>query len=144
MADAKDFCTACHAERIDKPWGYEVIFTPPKLERTGKLIFVRGGCKLSLQYHDEKEETFCLVSGEAVIWIENSRGEIERKPMEHHGGYTITPGQKHRIEAITDAMIFEVSCPETGTTVRVSDDYERPHETDLDRQRPNRGWQQEP
>jgi len=125
MESRETFRTDGYQERIDKPWGYEVIFTPATLARTGKLIMVRAGCKLSLQYHDQKEETFCLIQGEAMLWIENAQGVIERKSMTHHSGYTITPGQKHRIEAVTDAMIFEVSCPECGTTVRVDDDYQR-------------------
>ncbi|OHE79257.1 MAG: hypothetical protein A2107_04175 [Verrucomicrobia bacterium GWF2_62_7] len=143
MDKREQFRTDGYQERIDKPWGYEVIFTPSSLARTGKLIFVRGGCKLSLQYHDKKEETFCLVQGEAMLWIENDKGVIERKSMTHHSGYTIAVGQKHRIEAVTDALIFEVSCPEIGTTVRVDDEYQREHETDNIRQQPNRGWQQD-
>lgn len=134
------FSTASFQERIEKPWGYEIIYTPASLDRTGKIIVVRAGAKLSLQYHDRKEETFCLIAGEAILWLENEHGEIVTQPMTPYGGYTISPNQKHRIEAVTDATIIEVSSPETGNTIRVSDEYQREHETELHRQQKNRGW----
>ena len=60
--------------------------------------------------------------------------------MELQKGYTITPPQKHRIEAIEDSSIFEVSSPESGTTFRLEDDSARPDETEDVRSKKNRGW----
>jgi len=130
---ANQFLEEPFSQKVAKPWGYEIIFTPSNLARTGKILFLRAGRRFSLQYHEEKEESLCLFSGKAVIWLENSQGEIEKKPMEKRKGYLILPGQKHRVEAEEDCYIFEVSSPEKGTTHRVEDDYRRRDETERDR-----------
>jgi len=128
------------SEKVEKPWGYEIIFTPKDLARTGKLLFVKAGKRLSLQYHDQKEETLCLFSGKALIWLEDSSGQIQKIPMELHKGYTVKPPQKHRIEAMEDSYVVEVSLPEIGTTFRLEDDYARKDETEELRKEENRGW----
>ncbi len=135
-----EFSTEAYQKKVIKPWGYEIIFTPDGLNRTGKILHINAGKKLSFQYHDEKEETMCLVSGKAIIWLENSKGEIEKIPMELNKGYSNVPPQKHRIEAVEDSDVFEVSTPETGTTVRIDDDYARSAETEEVRKQENRGW----
>ncbi len=127
-------------EKVEKPWGREVIFTPPGWRHVGKLLQVKAGCRWSFQYHDRKEECFCLVSGKAVVWLENKDGVVEKLPMELNKGYRVLPNQKHRVEAVEDSLIAEASDPETGTTVRISDDYARRDETEEVRSRPNRGW----
>ena len=125
---------------IVKPWGKEIILTPADLERCGKILFVDAGKRLSLQYHETKEETLSLFSGNAEIIIEDYSGVLISKPMEIQHGYTIRPGQKHRITAISDSVIFEISSPELGTTARLEDDYGRTDETEEDRQEGDRGW----
>ena len=138
----ENFSTIPHQQRVEKPWGYEIIYTPAELSRAGKILFVKAGKKLSFQYHDQKEETMCLFSGRALIWLENQKGEIEKIEMETQKGYTVRPPQKHRVEAMEDSFILEVSSPETGTTVRIEDNYKRPDETEEIRKSDNRGWQQ--
>lgn len=137
---SENFVTAPFAERIEKPWGYEIHYTPKHLARTGKILFIKVGKKPSFQYHDGKEETICLFSGKALIWLENSQGEIERIPMELQKGYTVLPMQKHRLEALEDSFLLEASSAETGTTVRLEDDYKRSDETEKVRGQKNRGW----
>lgn len=137
----QDFSTTPYYQRIEKPWGHEIHYTPKNFPHTGKILFIRAGKKPSFQYHDEKQETICLFSGKALIWLENHKGEIEKIPMELQKGYTVQPFQKHRIEAIEDSCLLESSSPETGTTVRLDDDYKRPDETEEVRQQKNRGWQ---
>jgi mannose-6-phosphate isomerase len=127
-------------KKVNKPWGEEIIFTPPNLGRTGKIEKVKAGKKLSLQYHDKKEETVCLISGKALLWVENNQKRIEKIPMKLNFGYTILPFQKHRIEALKDSVLGEVSSAEKGTTVRIEDDYGRTNETQTVRKSPNRGW----
>ncbi len=127
-------------KKIAKPWGYEVIFTPQHLDRVGKVLFVLKGKRLSLQYHDAKEETLCLMSGAAVLWIEDEQGDLQRVPMELQKGYTITIMQKHRIEATEDSFVIECSDTEKGNTFRLEDDYRRGTETEELRQREDRGW----
>lgn len=134
------FSTDGFRSRIAKPWGEEVIFTPRWLGRTGKIISIKAGKRLSFQYHDAKEETMALLSGEALIWLENAGGGIEKIPMRPLEGYTVLPLQKHRLEAVTDAVIIEVSSPEAGNTVRIEDDYARGTETEEIREQPDRGW----
>ena len=114
-----------YSQKINKPWGYEVVFTPKNLERVGKILFIKKGCRLSLQYHDQKEETLCLFQGKAKIWLEDEKGQIKTLYMKPQMGYTILKGQKHRLEALEDSFVFEVSSPEKGTTYRLEDDYQR-------------------
>jgi len=116
--------------RAPKPWGYEIIFTPPNLPYTGKIIHVEAGKRLSLQVHDKKQESYYLASGECNVVLENNRGELETVALEHGKGYTVAIGQKHRLWAVTDCDVFEASTPESGTTYRLEDDYKRPDETE--------------
>ncbi len=117
-----------YAQKVNKPWGYEIIFTPPNLSRVGKILFIKKGCRLSLQYHDQKEETLCLFQGKTKIRLEDEKGEIKTLYMKPQMGYTILKGQKHRLEALEDSFVFEVSSPEKGTTYRLEDDYQRKEE----------------
>lgn len=122
------------SQRVEKPWGYEIIFTTDASPVVGKLLHLNEGARFSLQYHDEKQETLFLASGKANIIIENKNGELETIEMEPKKGYFITPFQKHRCQAITDCDILEASTKETGTTVRIEDDYKRTDETQEDRE----------
>ncbi len=114
--------------KINKPWGYELIFTPANHPRVGKILFIKKGHQFSFQYHTGKEETLCLFKGKARIWLENESGKIIKKIMKPKHGYHIKINQKHRIKALRDSFIFEVSSPEKGTTVRIEDDYNRQDE----------------
>jgi len=127
-------------KRIEKPWGHEIIYTRPEDPRTGKALFIKAGKRLSLQYHDEKDETLALFLGKTVIWLEDQEGTIQRIEMTPGMGFTVIPGQKHRIEALEDSYVLEVSAPETGTTVRIEDDASRKNETEEMRNEDNRGW----
>ena len=126
------------ARRIEKPWGWEVIWAEGH-GYTGKLLHARAGQRLSLQYHDEKVETQCLISGRALLLLEDEDGGLREILMEAGSGYTIHPYQLHRLTAIEDTEVFEVSTPETGTTVRVADDFQREDETAEVRTRTDRG-----
>ncbi len=113
-----------------KPWGYEIIFTTSSDPYTGKIIYLNAGKQFSLQVHDEKQETQMLVSGEAELIIDNESGELISIKMEPLKGYTIRVGQRHRVKAISDCAIYEVSSIEAGTTFRLEDDYKRPDQTE--------------
>ncbi len=138
--DKSKFKNPPYIKRIEKPWGYELIFTPEDAPYTGKIMHVMAGKRQSLQIHDKKQETYFLASGKGGAIIENSKGELERIEFEEGKGYTTVVGQKHRIFAITDCDIWEVSMPEIGNTYRLEDDYARPNETEELRKDPNRGW----
>lgn len=123
-----------------KPWGREVLWTTPGASLVGKLIFVKAGARLSLQYHEIKSETLCLLRGQAELWLDDAAGRLRRHRMRPEVGYHVAPGRRHRLIGLSDAVIVEVSDGERGKTVRLDDDYGRPDETDALRRRPNRGW----
>ena len=138
--DKSNFLNAPYIKRVEKPWGYELIFTTDDLPYTGKIMHMNAGTRQSLQVHDKKKETYYLASGRAGVIIENTKGEMVEIEFEEGKGYTTMVGQKHRIYAITDCDVFEASTPESGTTYRLEDDYKRPDETEELRKDPNRGW----
>ncbi len=126
---------------IPKPWGEERIFTPENLNYTFKLLLIKKDCRISLQSHTEKVETFVLVSGKAHLVVGTDINALETIEMEPMRGYTINVNTIHRMIAIDgDAQIMEGSTPETGITVRYQDDYGRPDETEQMRKTKNRGW----
>ena len=127
---------------VPKPWGREVILTTPNLPYVGKIIHIDQGKRWSTQIHDKKLETFCCISGQAKLITGKDIDHLSELIMVENEGYTIETGTVHRIEAITNVIIFEVSTPETGTTFRLQDDYNRPDETEEVRNSPNRGWSQ--
>ena len=112
-----------YIKKIIKPWGYELIFTPPESPVTGKILHLSKGARFSYQYHDQKEETLCLIQGEAKIIIEG-----QELMMEKNKGYFIRAMVKHRCQAISDCDIVESSTPEKGNTIRLEDDYHRGNE----------------
>jgi mannose-6-phosphate isomerase len=124
---------------VEKPWGWEVIWAEGA-DYTGKLIHVLAGRRLSLQYHESKTETQCLLSGCAMLIVEDAEGQLSEISMQPGVGYTVTPFQLHRLVAVEDSDIVEVSTPERGVTVRVDDDYRRSDETEEMRAEPQRGW----
>lgn len=140
IVDKTQFTNDPFAKRVEKPWGYELIFTPDGSPYTGKIMHLKAGTRQSLQIHDQKTETYYLASGKGGVIIENEKGEMVKVEFEEGKGYTAKVGQKHRIFGITDCDIWEVSTPETGNTYRLEDDYSRPTETEEMRKNPNRGW----
>ncbi|MDD3679413.1 MAG: cupin [Candidatus Shapirobacteria bacterium] len=117
-----------YSQKTIKPWGWEILFTPSGLPYTGKIIFIKAGKRLSLQYHDQKQETLCLLEGEGFLHLENEVGNLIKLSMALETGYTICQNQKHRFEATTNSLLVETSTPETGKTYRVEDDYNRKDE----------------
>ncbi len=105
-------------KRVEKPWGYEVVFAENELY-TGKLLCINEGCRTSLQYHKEKDETFYINSGKVLIEI----GDTKVTPLCNEA-IRIKPNVVHRITAIESSVVFEVSTPHKDT-VRLGDDYGR-------------------
>ena len=131
--DPTGFSQDSHALRIDKPWGYEIHWVPADAPYMGKIIHVNAGARLSLQVHDEKQESWLLIKGEAKVIWENNKGELTETVLKPGVGYSTSIGQKHRLVGVTDCDIVEVSTPEKGTTWRLEDDYARPDETEAQR-----------
>lgn len=127
--DPSGFSTDSYVRRIEKPWGYELHWVPADAPYMGKVLHINKNARLSLQVHDEKQESWFLVSGRAAVIWEDSTGKLIETELQPGVGYSTKVGQKHRLKGITDCDIVEVSTPELGTTWRLEDDYSRPHET---------------
>ncbi len=109
--------------RVEKPWGHELIWARTA-RYVGKVIHVRAGHALSLQYHDRKEETLLLWSGR--LRFELREGDDARSwEMKPGDRVHVRPGAVHRMTAIEDCDVFEVSTPELDDVVRIEDRYGR-------------------
>ncbi|HEY6359638.1 MAG TPA: cupin domain-containing protein [Vicinamibacterales bacterium] len=109
--------------RVEKPWGYELHWA--KTDRyVGKVLHVNAGHALSLQYHNRKDETMYLYSGRMVLETEQN-GELVKREMQPGDSVHITPKTVHRITAVEDCDVLEVSTPELDDVVRLEDRYGR-------------------
>lgn len=132
--DTTKFKTDAFAMKVEKPWGFELIFSDGTAKITSKILHVTAGKRSSLQYHEEKEEILTLLSGDGILEIEDSTGEVKKFTMKLRKSYIIIPNQIHRFAAGSeDCEIMESSTPEKGNTVRLEDDYNRGTETEMDR-----------
>lgn len=131
--DSSTFSQDSYIKKIDKPWGWELHWTPADRPYMGKILHVTAGSRLSLQAHDHKQESWMIMNGRAKVIWENSKGELSETELEPGKGYTCAIGQRHRLAGITDCDIIEVSTPEIGITWRLDDDYARPDETEEQR-----------
>lgn len=110
--------------RVDKPWGYEIRWAITD-RYLGKVLHVNRGEALSLQFHERKDEYQYVVSGRIEVELGGLDGGLTKHQMTAGDTLHITPGTRHRITAIEDADIFEVSTPEIGDVVRIEDRYGR-------------------
>ena len=127
--DKTKFSTSPYVRRIEKPWGWEIHWVPEGIPYMGKILHVSAGKRLSLQAHDQKQESWFIINGRGKVVWENEKGELIETELDAGQGYTCKIGQRHRLVGITDCDIVEVSTPEMGTTWRLEDDYARPDET---------------
>lgn len=137
--DGSKFSQKPYVRRIEKPWGYELHFVPTDLPYMGKILHINAGCRLSMQVHDKKQETYLIIKGRGKIVWENSDRELVETELQPGVGYTSRVGQQHRLCGITDCDIVEFSMPEEGTTWRLEDDYSRPDETPEQRDKERAG-----
>ena len=93
----ESFSVEPYGRRIDKPWGYEILLSPPDAPYASKLIHVHAGKRLSLQVHDRKVETQTLVAGRGILVLEASDGELHDIQMQPGLGYHVAIGQRHRL-----------------------------------------------
>ena len=113
------------APRTDKPWGHESLFALVDGKYCGKAIHVTEGHALSLQYHERKEETILLYAGRLILLLEDDGGTLREHWVEAGEAYHIPVGRLHRMIAIEDCAVLEVSTPELDDVVRVDDAYGR-------------------
>lgn len=111
-------------QKVEKPWGYELIFAHTE-HYAGKILHVDAGQALSLQYHEEKDETLYLLYGEYELTIEID-GELETRTVNEGDAFRVQPGTRHRMVAgPMGCDIIEVSTPELDDVVRLEDRYGR-------------------
>ena len=110
-------------KRVDKPWGYELHWAITD-RYVGKLIHINAGHALSLQYHNLKDETVFLQSGKLLYEIEID-GVLTKIDLQPGQSIHVTPKTVHRMTAIEDCDVFEVSTPELNDVVRLEDRYGR-------------------
>jgi len=110
--------------RVDKPWGYELIWAETD-RYVGKILHVRAGEALSLQLHREKDETMYVLTGRVRLSLGPAADRLER--LELHPGQAVhlPPGTVHRVEAIEDTDLLEASTPHLDDLVRLEDRYGR-------------------
>lgn len=111
-------------KRIDKPWGYEIIFALSE-KYCGKLIFVRAGEQLSLQFHRMKDETIYVHSGRIELEIGDPGGTLDAEVIGPGHAFRLKPGVVHRWRALEDSIVLEASTPELDDVVRLEDRYGR-------------------
>ena len=109
--------------RVEKPWGYELIFAHTD-RYVGKILHINRGESLSLQYHERKEETLFVVRGELRLTV-GYEGDTREMPLREGEAFHIPPRLIHRMEAIRDTDVAEVSTPELDDVVRLDDRYGR-------------------
>ena len=116
---------AFEPRRVEKPWGWELIWA--ETERyVGKVLFVRAGEALSLQFHRVKDEAWFVQSGRARIELGKSGDAVLNEEVVAAPAYfRFAPGTVHRVTALEDTTIFEVSTPELDDVVRLEDRYGR-------------------
>jgi NDP-sugar pyrophosphorylase family protein/mannose-6-phosphate isomerase-like protein (cupin superfamily) len=109
---------------VTKPWGKEE-WLELNDSYCYKRIYINAGYKTSYQYHNFKRETNYIISGEAEVWLENDEGVVEKKIMKAGDYFNVTPPKKHRVIALTDIILQEVSTPEVDDVIRINDEFAR-------------------
>lgn len=128
--DKSKLTNSSFVKTLKKPWGYEIHFVPEGKPYMGKILHIEKGKRLSLQLHDQKQESWFLLKGRAKVIWDNNKGELIETELIPKTGYSCKIGQRHRLVGITNCDIVEVSTPEIGITYRLEDDYQRSDETE--------------
>jgi mannose-6-phosphate isomerase len=110
--------------QIEKPWGYELLWAHGPYY-AAKMLHIRAGHRLSLQYHQAKDETLMLLSGRLELDLEQLDGSLTQCELLPGQVIHIQPGRRHRMRAVETCEVLEVSTPELNDVVRLDDDYGR-------------------
>ena len=113
------------ALRVDKPWGHELIWADTELY-VGKILHVKAGEALSLQYHRQKDETMYVLSGRVRVETGPTAEKLEAMDLLAGDAIRLSPGTVHRVEALEDSDVLEASTPHLKDLVRLEDRYGRP------------------
>ena len=111
--------------RVEKPWGHELIWALTE-SYCGKVLFVRAGASLSLQFHREKEESWLVHSGRARLELGDAgKAVLQQEVVTAGSAFHYQPGTVHRVTALEDTLVLEVSTPHLDDIVRLEDKYGR-------------------
>jgi len=121
--DTKPASGRVNVVRVPKPWGHETIWAHSD-RYVGKILHINAGQELSVQYHNKKDETVHLLSGEISYRVKTNE-LLEDMRLRVGESFRITPGTVHQMVALTDCDVLEVSTPEIDDVVRLSDKYGR-------------------
>jgi len=110
--------------RVVKPWGWEDRWAVTD-RYLGKILHIKAGEALSLQYHNKKDECILIARGEMDLELGDDAGQLVTHRLKEGDTVHITPGLRHRMTAVTDVDVFEVSTPEIDDVVRLEDRYGR-------------------
>ncbi len=110
--------------RVEKPWGHELIWARTG-DYVGKLLFIKKGHRLSLQFHRQKEETVFVHSGVMQFVFEDDQGVLQDIILNPGEAHHIPVGRRHRMVALEDCTVFEASTPQLDDVVRIEDSYGR-------------------
>ena len=106
--------------RVEKPWGWELVWAETD-DYVGKLLFVRAGESLSLQYHEVKDESWLVQEGRARLELGDVGGDLETIEIRVGDAFHYRPGTVHRVTALEDTLVIEVSTPHLDDVVRLDD-----------------------
>jgi len=109
---------------VSKPWGSELWFAHTD-RYAGKILRIRAGCRLSVQYHEEKDETSYVLSGRVIVSQGDSADQLAAQELGPGESWRSRPRIVHTLEAVEDAKIIEVSTPQLEDVVRLEDRYGR-------------------
>lgn len=115
---------AFEPRRVEKPWGYELIWAQSE-HYVGKELFVREGHALSLQFHTVKDETIYVQRGLVEFQIGPRGGDLASEVAGPGSAFRLAPGTVHRLRALEDSLLLEVSTPDLDDVVRLEDRYGR-------------------
>ena len=110
--------------RVEKPWGWELVWAETEAY-VGKLLFVRAGQSLSLQYHEVKDEAWLVQEGRASLDLGRVGEPLETVEIGPGDAFRYRPGTVHRVTSIEDILVIEVSTPHLDDVVRLEDRYGR-------------------
>jgi mannose-6-phosphate isomerase-like protein (cupin superfamily) len=110
--------------RVEKPWGWELVWAEAE-DYVGKLLFVRAGESLSLQYHERKDESWLVQEGRATLELGEVGGALDAREIGPQDAFRFRPGTVHRVTAIDDTLVIEVSTSFLDDVVRLEDRYGR-------------------
>ena len=110
--------------RVDKPWGHELIWVLTD-RYCGKVIVIETGRRLSLQYHERKDESVYVISGRLRLHLEDDAGAMTVRELGPGDSARVPVGRRHRFEAVQRVELIEVSTPELDDVIRVEDDFGR-------------------